>query len=388
MMKEKMTRPGVRSRMVPLAILSALTVLLLSLPYLVPGSGIAILFALVPLLAMERLASQWKIRRFWLWHFGVFMAWNAITTWWVCEATLGGGIFATAANALQMSLVFGLFRAFKKRTGGVLPYIFLAALWIAWERFYLTAAEISWPWLLLGNAFAGDISLIQWYSVTGTLGGSLGVWAVNLSVFGLMAAVTGGRWQHWNGKARVAAILAPSLLLVVPVAVSLGMWYSDGPEGDGRTLPVLIVQPNIDPYAKYQIGTQEAKDRGVIDAVEASLADEPAASDVLLVVAPETFTFGVETGAVAEHDTEQRFVAMAARHPGLRMNILYGASTFDLISSEEAPSLTARRMRTATSSLSSGFNSKMFERDSRALLTSKNGFSVVAPIRITVPFST
>lgn len=346
-MKEKKPMPATRPWMVPLVLLSALTVLLLSLPFLFPGSGIAALFALVPLLAMERLATQWKIRRFWLWHFGTFVLWNAVTTWWVCEATFGGGVFAILANALQMSLVFGLFRAFKKRIGGggVLPYIFLAALWIAWERFYLTAAEISWPWLVLGNAFAGDISLVQWYCVTGTLGGSLWIWAVNLSIFGLLVAYTGGAWQRWNGKARVASVLAPALLLVVPVAVSLGMWYSDEPEGDGRTLPVLIVQPNIDPYDKYKMSSQNTYDENLVEAVESSLEEQPVAKDeVLLVVAPETFTFAVPTDDVSSHLTQQHLVALAARHPELRMNILYGASTYDRIDSERAPSRTAQKL--------------------------------------------
>ena len=94
-----------------------------------------------------------------------------------------------------MSLIFGAFRLSKKRFKGVLPYIFLAAAWIAWERWYVTSAQISWPWLVLGNAFAKDISLIQWYEYTGHLGGSLWVWVCNLGVFGLLSALSDGRWK-------------------------------------------------------------------------------------------------------------------------------------------------------------------------------------------------
>ena len=100
------------------AILSALTVLLLSLPFLVPGCGVMALVGFLPLLAMERIASREGVRRFWLWHYGTFLLWNAVTTWWVCNATVGGGIFAMTANALQMSLIFGLFRAAKKKMFG------------------------------------------------------------------------------------------------------------------------------------------------------------------------------------------------------------------------------------------------------------------------------
>ena len=354
-------------RMAPLALLSALTVLLLSLPFLVPGCGWTALFGLVPLLAMERVASLSGLRRFWLWHFGTFLVWNAVTTWWVGEATVGGAIFAIVANAFQMSLVFGLFRAFKKRMGGhgILPYVFLAALWIAWERFYLTAAEISWPWLVLGNAFAGDLPLIQWYSITGSLGGSLWVWAVNLSVFGLMVALSDGRWGRWNGKARLAAVLSPVLLLLLPISVSLWMWYDDAPEtAEARSLPVLVVQPNIDPYAKFQIATQSAYDQQLADAVDEALASQrPRGGSALLVVAPETFTFGICTDAMETHDTQRRMVALAARHPEVRMNILYGASTYDRIHSVQAPSRTARQLERAL----------WVERHNSALMTDSTG---------------
>ena len=65
--------------------------------------------------------------------------------------------------------------AAKKKMGGALPYIFLAAMWIAWERHYFDV-DISWPWLTLGGAFARSTRTVQWYEYTGMLGGSLWVW--------------------------------------------------------------------------------------------------------------------------------------------------------------------------------------------------------------------
>ena len=158
-------------------ILVLLSAALMSLPWLVPHCGALALIAFLPLLTADRVADQNGVRRFWIWHYSTFVLWNAATTFWVANATLGGAVFAILANSLQMSLVFGLFRFSKKRLGGVLPYVFLAAAWIAWERWYLVSAEISWPWLVLGNAFARSIRLAQWYEFTGTLGGSLWVWA-------------------------------------------------------------------------------------------------------------------------------------------------------------------------------------------------------------------
>ena len=310
------------------AILSALTVLLMSLPFLVPGCGVMALVGLVPLLAMERIASREGVRRFWLWHYGTFLLWNAVTTWWVCNATVAGGIFAMTANALQMSLVFGLFRAVKKKLGGgALPYIFLAALWIAWERFYLVSAEISWPWLVLGNAFAGDIGLIQWYEYTGSLGGSLWVWGVNLSLFGIMISVAEGRWRRLLPKARYAALAGALLLLFGPMIVSAVRWNTYRQTQD--PLPVLVVQPNIDPYAKFKAALQDGYDAALCEAVEEALQTPDQVGGDVLVVAPETFTWGMDVKDAADHSTQLRLAALAANHPEMAMNILYGASTYE-----------------------------------------------------------
>ena len=84
------------------------------------------LFCLVPLLCMEHIGTENGVKRMWLWHYSAFVLWNAATTFWVCNATVGGGIFAILANAFQMSLIFGTFRWSRRVLKGILPYIFLA----------------------------------------------------------------------------------------------------------------------------------------------------------------------------------------------------------------------------------------------------------------------
>ena len=132
-----------KNQKVLLSILVLLFVVLMSVPYLVPHTGALALFGLVPLLCMERIATLSGMKRVWICHYTAFLLWNAVTTFWVCNATIGGGIFACVANAFQMSLIFGTFRWSRRVLKGSLPYIFLAMLWIAWEKYYLTVAQIS-----------------------------------------------------------------------------------------------------------------------------------------------------------------------------------------------------------------------------------------------------
>ncbi len=305
---------------------------LLSVPFLVPGTGWLSLVAFVPLLRAERIASEDGMKGFCLWHYLCFALWNAATTFWVCNATVGGGMFAILANAFQMSLVFGLFRWSRKWLGGALPYILLAFAWIAWERWYLTSAQISWPWLVLGNAFARTTGWIQWYEYTGTLGGSLLVWAANLSVFGILESLASGRWKTFNLKAKSAALLGTLSLFVAPPVLSMFL----KPEPCGESLDVVIAQPNIDPYDKFGGMTQDEQNGLLLG----QFADIPDSVPVLLV-APETFTGDVVTNDPSSSPTVRRFRSFLAGHPNA--NLLVGASSRTYLKRALRPSGTARR---------------------------------------------
>ena len=315
---------------------------MMSVPFLVPHTGFLALFGIVPLLCMDRIATLTGKKRVWIYHYSAFVLWNAITTFWVCNATVGGGIFAVLANSLQMSTIFGLFRLSKKKFTGTLPYIFLMVTWIAWERFYFDA-EISWPWLVLGNSFARTTWAIQWYEFTGSLGGSLWIWLSNLSIFGLLVSLSDGSWSTWNMKAKSAAVIGMAALLIAPPVISgvIGKEYKDSMHAD-EMLDVLIVQPNIDPYNKFQAMTQDQQNailEGMITKeLEYRKNDSTAAP--LLVLTPETFTSDIIVGQYERSRTWRRFTALLENYPNV--NMLFGASAYDYINSQEAPSYTAR----------------------------------------------
>ena len=326
-------------------ILTAVFALMMSVPFIVPHTGILALFGLVPLLCMERIADLTGKKRVWIYHYSAFVIWNAITTFWVCNATVGGGLFAIFANAFQMSLVFGLFRLSKKKFKGALPYIFLAVTWIAWERFYFDA-EISWPWLVLGNSFARTTWAIQWYEFTGALGGSLWIWACNLGLFGLLVSLSDGSLFCWNGKAKIAALGGYAALLIAPfiVSASVGKEYKDSMTAD-QMLPVVLVQPNIDPYNKFQAMSQDQQNALLEGQIVSALKERKADSTQtpLLVVAPETFTSDIVCEDYPRSRTWRRFTSLLNEYPGV--NMLFGASSYDYIYQDERPSATARNIR-------------------------------------------
>ena len=325
--------------------LVSLFAILMSIPFLVPNTGFIALFGILPLLCMDRIATLLEKKRVWIYHYSAFVLWNAITTFWVCNATVGGGLFAIFANALQMSVVFGLFRLSKKKFSGSLPYIFLMVTWIAWERFYFDA-EISWPWLVLGNSFARSTWAIQWYEFTGALGGSLWIWLCNLSIFGILVSLSDGRIFYWNWKAKAAAAIGIAILFIAPFIVSaeVGKKYKDSMESD-EMLEVLIVQPNIDPYNKFQAMSQDEQNAILEGQIRKQLDyrknDSTAAP--LLIVAPETFTGDIIVGQYDRSRTWRRFTSLLKDYPNV--NMLFGASAYDYIYTDERPSYTARHIK-------------------------------------------
>ena len=333
---------------------------MMSLPFLLPGCGFLALLGFVPLLCAERMLSLSGKRHIWAYILAAFLLWNAFTTFWVCNATVGGGIAAIVLNSLQMLAVFLVFRLSRRSFAGVLPYIMLAVTWIAWEKSYF-GIDISWPWLTLGNAFAGTPWLVQWYDVTGTLGGSLWVWVCNLGVFGLMVALSeggltvrkteGGRQRTVLTKAGIACIAGLAAIFCGPTVWSLCKWFQKEEPSD-EFMEVLIAQPNIDPYHKFEALSQKQQN-GVLESLikpeldsyrqrmeKDSTGRGSACVPGMLILAPETFTSDVVTGELEKSPTLREFRQLLSEFPGV--NMILGASTYTEILSKERPSLTSR----------------------------------------------
>ena len=318
---------------------------LMSLPYLLPGCGAVALVALVPLLCAQRLAEINGLKRFFCWYYLAFVLFNALTTWWVCKATVGGGIFAVLVNSLYMSLIFTLFIASKKKFRGVVPYIFLAVCWIAWERFYLTNSQISWPWLVLGNAFGRTTGLVQWYEYTGLLGGSLWVWATNLSIFGILLSLSDGSFLRWNAKARFSAALGLGLLILGPVLCSRIIYNNYEEKSDCGELDVLIAQSNFDPYQKLHSVPQALQNKQVVDLFQKELSGREGlfSEQATLLMLPETFCSDIWKDSPLSSPTFSTFKReLLDKYPNT--NLLFGASTHQMFYTKEKPHLLARKL--------------------------------------------
>ena len=219
--------------------------------------------------------------------------------------------------------------------------MFLIIAWLAWEHFYFDA-EISWPWLTLGNTLATSHYLAQWYEYTGTLGGSLWILLVNVVLFRIMRdrnmfARFGVMPQSLTltGKSIKIRTTLAVLLIVVPITISLSKYYTYNEVGEKRQ--VVVLQPNIDPYNDKFAGMSQAQQ----DEILLTLAKNSSELSTDLIVAPETFTSGVSENAPMSHETSVKLVDFLKSRPNT--DLLFGATTYLVYGLKDKPTYTARQ---------------------------------------------
>ena len=325
-----------------------LSSILLSLPFLVDHLGFLALFGLVPLFLIEDICDKRSIKGATWYYYALFVIWNIITTYWVSYATLPGGIAAILLNAFQMSLVFWFYRLFKRRiassypSGGkaFIPYLFFIVTWLGWEHYYFDA-EVSWPWLVLGNAFAGSIKSIQWYEYTGVLGGSLWILLSNVLLYRIIVKERGRDRSAVEGKyqrrGRIALYAGYAALIVAPFAVSAVMFSSYKEKEMPKEF--LVLQPNIEPYQdKFNFLSREMQDDILFN-----LADRGVTPNTAFVVAPETFTWYIDEDKPQASPTVRRMKKFVDEHK--QVNFITGAVTMKRYTTRNAPTHTAKKGR-------------------------------------------
>ena len=120
-----------RKKLYLLALISGILFFFSWPPY---GTPFLLFIAFIPLLQIEQAfaTGQAKAKRTLL--FGLsylaFFIWNLTTTFWVCNASIGGGAAAILCNSLLMSIVIWTFHITKKRLLGVSATAPAASNWL------------------------------------------------------------------------------------------------------------------------------------------------------------------------------------------------------------------------------------------------------------------
>lgn len=182
-----------------------------------------------------------------------FLVWNTASIYWVFNSinAVNTGFVGTIISLLVSLIPYGLgallmtfavwmYYRLSTYTNKPIAYTGLIAFYISMEYLHQTW-DLAFPWMTLGNGFAGMHQIVQWYEVTGVYGGSLWVLLSNILAFEAYQKIKNQK------QYQLAGIWA--LLIILPIGYSLYRYYNY--EEKSVPVNVVTVQPNIDPYEKF-----------------------------------------------------------------------------------------------------------------------------------------
>jgi len=304
-----------------LFVFSILTGLLLTIGWPAHGFPLFLLIAFCPLLIVEHYLCTNRTKKSIFSFFGYsylsMLVWNALTTWWVCNSTIAGGIMAITFNTFFMAGVLTLFHLVKRKIGSISGYASLPILWLAFEYIHLNW-KLSWPWLTLGFGFSNYVPLIQWYTITGPLGGSLWILLCNIAIFSIFKR----KWISKDKPISLKLIGGVIALVLLPVSISLITYWSTMPVYKQKAVNVVVVQPNIDPYNEKFSGNFEEQLNKML-----ALADSKVDSTTDYLIFPETALTDPEIWENTFRDNTSIRILWTYLHKHPHLRLITGAGT-------------------------------------------------------------
>ncbi|WP_439505496.1 apolipoprotein N-acyltransferase [Sediminibacterium sp.] len=292
--------------------LSLLTGLLLTSAWPNTALTIGLIFAWVPLL----LLAHQKDTSFPLLRYVALslLIWNTGTTWWLWNSTGFGAIAAIVINTTLMCIPWWGFIKIRRYFSESISLFSLVVFWLTFEYVHLNWS-ISWPWLTLGNGLSAISFYIQWYEYTGVGGGSLLIWIMNILWFQLFVAI--------QKKAPLrAGILGGSILLSWLLLGWISFLLMPKSSNNPNKKNVVVVQPNIDPYQKFETLTTADQVNRLVQ-----LSVNAIDTNTVMVIWPET----AMSAADWQHNIKvnpyyQPIFQFLAAHPSIQL--ISGIETF------------------------------------------------------------
>lgn len=302
------------------------------------------LFAFVPLFLLEKETHHHKSSG-WL-IYASLLLWNIVISWWVWNAEPVSSIVMMVANSFLMYIPWYVYRKSRSTFGDSKALFVFIAVWLSYEYLHLNW-QITWPWFTLGNIFAKHNEVVQWYEITGTLGGSLWVLLSNVVVFS--AIQSGSEFKKW---------IKPALVIILPILISGVFYFLSSPISYHKRqgYEAIIVQPNIDPYEKFNGGEEIKSLQTMLDLAETQITDS-----TKYIIMPETAVVEyVDEDYPTQFESIWLLKEFTKKHKNA--HIVTGISTFNFYDEGEEMEPTARESR-----------GKYYESYNTALEVSPNG---------------
>jgi len=305
--------------------LSTATGVLLSLGFPpIPLTSLMFL-AFVPLLIVEKEisifregTSKWEVFKY---SYNAFVIWNILSTYWVTNTAFVAAFLAIFINSLFMAIPIVLFHQVGKKLNQKMKWAAFIAFWITFEYIHLRQ-ELSWPWLTLGNSFAEFPTWVQWYSFTGVFGGTLWILLANVLFYKVISL-------YYFNKIPITLkrVLSPLALVIVPILLSLVMYFQYEEQGD-KEVEVVIIQPNFEPhYEKFNLPAAEQFRRYM------QLSNEAITEDTDYLLWPETSLGSLNVGRFKNDTDIIEIKKFLSNHP--KTKLVTGVSAYKIFEKRE-----------------------------------------------------
>ncbi|MBL6449884.1 apolipoprotein N-acyltransferase [Fulvivirga sp. 29W222] len=220
-----------------------------------PFSLTPLLFvALIPLMFI--IYKKASIKKVWAYSYLTFFIWTVGTMYWIANTKIDLQGFIIIAIAWILipffqSIPFLVFAWIRPRVNHAVVWYLLPLLWVSYEYLH-SLWQFAFTWLHLGFGLSPMPWFIQFYELTGYLGGSFIVVLFNVMFFNLIREYRGNHFR------RNLAISAGTFAFLIVLNLLLQ------PSGSKKNnaIKAAVVQSNANPYEvldenslKRQVGT-------------------------------------------------------------------------------------------------------------------------------------
>ncbi len=218
--------------------------------------GILAIFGFVPLfIALESFDNYGKSLRY---SYIMLFTFNLITLYWPGGFVHGKDVYLMISGVLLLlahpffffvALIPWIF--FRKQFGFKYSLLAFPFFWVGFE--YLHAVgEIAFPWLTLGNTQTHDLPAIQFASFTGSYGISFWLLWLNVIIYFIYRKIISKEWNTTSVKTILSVTGFLVLYFLPKVYGSVILKNSENSLDVKSKVRVALIQPNIDPFVKWE----------------------------------------------------------------------------------------------------------------------------------------
>ncbi|MCX6163871.1 MAG: apolipoprotein N-acyltransferase [Ignavibacteriae bacterium] len=188
---------------------------------------------------------------------------------------------------LPVVFYYSIFRNIKINRFPNFHLIAFPFIWVSFE-YLQTITEVTFPWLLAGNAFTTTLEKIQFIEYTGVYGVSFWVCVLSVLVFYLYKTLKNSSdtiFIELRKKKNITILIAILIIYILP-NIYTGISSSENKyiNNSDEKITVGVIQPNVDAWVKW--GANQKNLIGDYSSMIRELAGKR--QDIKMIVLPET----------------------------------------------------------------------------------------------------